>query len=229
MESTTAEDLRIEDLAVGEVIHATNLQKDAAAFFKSYEISVGDAIFERINGKSYQDNPDISLSDLRYLKMLHYNFNHEIQVGEMIVNVDVSDDVLQIFRELFDIGYEIESMRLIDDYWTGDGASSDSESIRNNNTSAFCYRTITRGNSLSNHALGRAIDLNPKQNPYIWFDSGGQTRWGNEDAALYLDRNSGEPHMILNDDSCYRIFREHGFSWGGDWSNPIDYQHFEKK
>lgn len=71
--------------------------------------------------------------------------------------------VLNIFRELFDIEYEIQSMRLIDDYWTGDGISSDSNSIDNNNTSAFCYRLATGGQNLSNHALGRAIDINPQK------------------------------------------------------------------
>lgn len=63
----------------------------------------------------------------------------------MIVNAAISRDVLSVFQELFAAEYEIQSMRLIDDYWTGDGDSSDSNSIDNNNTSAFCYRQITGG------------------------------------------------------------------------------------
>ena len=104
----------------------------------------GDSVYNRIYGKSYYENKNIGLQDLRYLKMLHYNFNHEIQVGEMIVNAAISRDVLSVFQELFAAEYEIQSMRLIDDYWTGDGDSSDSNSIDNNNTSAFCYRQSHR-------------------------------------------------------------------------------------
>ena len=91
--------------------------------------------------------------------MLHYNFNHEIQVGEMIVNAAISRDVLSVFQELFAAEYEIQSMRLIDDYWTGDGDSSDSNSIDNNNTSAFCYRQITGGGNLSNHPTDGPLTL----------------------------------------------------------------------
>ncbi len=175
-----------------------------------------------------EDNENIALSDLRYLKMLHYNFDHKIQVGEMIVNADVIEYVIKVFEELFAPEYEIESMRLIDDFWMGDGASSDDESVRNNNTSAFCYRVITRSNKLSNHAYGRAIDINPKQNPYVWYDGSGKLCWSAEDADKYIDRNNGAGHMIIKDDICCRIFEKYGFKWGGNWSNPIDYQHFER-
>ena len=119
-------------------------------------------------------------------------------------------------------------MRLIDDYWTGDGDSSDSNSIDNNNTSAFCYREITGGGRLSNHAFGRAIDINPQQNPYVW-NSGGQLQWSHENATPYIDRTCGDPHVIVQNDICYNIFAKYGFGWGGLWSDPIDYQHFEKE
>ena len=219
----------VEELQPGTVLDATAVSGREDAMFAILEIHEGDAVFNRINGKSYRENPNIGLSDLRYLKMIHYNFEHQIQVGEMIVNQAIAQDVINIFRELYDIGYEIQSMYLIDNYWTGDGDSSDSASIDVNNTSSFCYRTATGSGNLSNHAYGRAIDLNPQQNPYVWYDSNGSLRWSHANADPYIDRTTGDPHVITAGDACYNIFIKYGFSWGGNWGNPIDYQHFEKR
>lgn len=225
----TEEDLlEIRNLEAGTILSMENIKSHMYDYFSISEIKEDDSVYNRINGKSYQDNRYISLSDLRYLKVLHYNFDHEIQVGEIIVNAAISEDVLNIFKELFLIEYEIQSMHLIDDYWTGDGRTSDSASIEENNTSAFCFRKITGGSRLSNHAYGCAIDINPQQNPYVWYENGSK-QWDHSNADYYIDRSTGDPHMIVKGDDCYRIFEKYGFSWGGEWSNPIDYQHFERK
>lgn len=201
---------------------------DLQQYFCSYEIQVDDDVYQRIIGKSYRENNNIGLSDLAYLKVLHYNFEHEIQVGELIVNAELKEDFCNIFRDLFEEEYEIYSMYLIDNYWTGDGASSDTASIDVNNTSAFCYREITGGSSLSNHAYGRAIDINPQQNPYVSYRSGYPV-WSHDNANDYIDRDTGYEHVITHNDVCYLIFSEYGFEWGGDWSTIKDYQHFEKE
>ena len=221
--------LDVGELAAGTVVSAGEVDpENLDQYFQSYEIEVGDAVYNRIYGKSYVDNPNIGLGDLRYFKVLHYNFDHEIQVGELIANAALEQDYLEIFRELFESEYEIYSMYLIDDFWTGDGDSSDTASIEVNNTSAFCYRQITGGGRLSNHAYGRAIDINPQQNPYVSYSSG-YPQWSHSNANDYIDRTTGYAHVITYDDLCYQVFTAHGFSWGGDWSNPKDYQHFEKK
>lgn len=215
-------------VSAGTVCSADDVDfSNLSDYFVSSEIQVGDAVYNRIYGRSYVDNPNIGLSDLRYLKLLHYNFDHEIQVGELIVNVAIADDICAIFQTLFENEYEIYSMYLIDDFWTGDGGSSDTASIDVNNTSAFCYRTVTGGSSLSNHAYGFAIDINPQQNPYVSYSSG-SPYWYHSNANDYIDRTTGYEHMITHDDLCYQLFTvQYGFEWGGDWSNPKDYQHFE--
>lgn len=197
-------------------------------YFKSYEITVGDDIYNRINGKSYQENDNVPLESLRYLKLLHYNFDHQIQMGELIVNAARADEFLQIFKELYDAGYEIQSMFLIDNYWAGDGAESDNASIQVNNTSAFCYRVVTGGTTLSNHAYGCAIDINPQQNPYVYQDESGNETCYHDNAREFVPRDTGLAHVITQEDICCQIFKNHGFTWGGDWNYPIDYQHFEK-
>lgn len=196
-------------------------------FFQEYTIRRGDAVYNRIYGKSYVDNSNIGLGDLRYLRILHYDYRHRIRLGEMIVNQDVSQDVINIFKTLFENGYEIESMRLIDDFWRGTGSASDDASIKANNTSAFCYRVIGVGSNLSEHAYGRAIDVNPKQNPYYTIYNGRYYDMYEWDWP-YVDRASGLPHMILKGDICQNTFNRYGFSWGGDWTHLKDYQHFER-
>lgn len=195
-------------------------------YFTAEEID--EETLTRIRGKSYPENAKISLDELRYVKVLHYNYNHEIQVGELIVNKAIAQDCVKIFRELFEIEYEIESMRLVDDYWTGDSVESDTNSIAHNNTSSFNYRSVPGSSSLSNHAKGRAIDINPLQNPYVKYKSDGTFAHYYKDMELYLDRSSGKKHMITHQDECYKIFRKYGFTWGGNWNSVKDYQHFEK-
>lgn len=218
-----------QQLSAGDIIPGDSVNmEELSRYFVISEIIEGDAVYNRIIGNSYRVNDNIGLDDLRYLQVIHYNFDHEIQAGEIIVNADVAEDVSNIFRELFMIEYEVNSMHLIDDYWTGDGNTSDTASIEVNNTSAFCYRVVTGGGSLSNHAYGRAIDINPQQNPYISYDSSGNAWWHHDNATPYVDRSCGDPHVIVAGDACYEIFTKYGFSWGGNWSNPKDYQHFEK-
>lgn len=217
---------KLDTAKAGSLVSKTQLANvKPADCFKIYAIK--DEVLKRINGQSYVENPDISLSQLRYLKVLHYNFSHKVQVGELIVNAALAEDYLEIFKELYENEYEIQSMYLIDDFWTGEGQSSDHDSMQANNTSAFCYRTITGGGALSNHALGRAIDINPQQNPYVAYANGTPT-WYNDNADDYIDRKNKQDHMISHDDICYQIFTAHGFEWGGDWDDPKDYQHFEK-
>lgn len=227
-ESVFGSGASIDELSIGQVLDEFDVIGSEDQYFKSYEITEGDSVYNRINGRSYYENPNIRLEDLRYLKMVHYNFAHQVQVGEMIVNAAIAEDVINLFKDMFDIEYEIQSMKLIDDYWTGDGDSSDSNSIDHNNTSAFCYREITGGGNLSNHAFGRAIDINPQQNPYVSYYSGSPS-WSHENASAYIDRSNPDPHVINEGDECYNLFVKYGFSWGGLWDGVKDYQHFEKE
>ena len=218
----------ISDLPAGKVISSEKIDtSDLGKYFTSHKISKDGAVFERINGKSYRKNDNISLSDLRYLKMLHVNFNGEYQVGEMIVNKSVAGDVLEIFKSLCKKKYQIYSMYLIDNFWAGSGSKSDSASIDANNTSAFCYRSASDSGNLSKHALGLAIDINPQQNPYVTYKDG-KPKFSHDNAADYVEnRSSDTPHVITKKDSAYKLFRDYGWTWGGSWSSPKDYQHFQ--
>ena len=189
-----------------------------------YMTRITQEIQDRINGKSYPEGATVPIDDLRWCHVVHYGFDGEIHEGELIVNKEIAHDVLEVFRELFDIKYEIEKIRLIDEYDAVDEAS-----MEDNNSSAFCYRTIAESETLSNHALGLAIDINPLYNPYVYTRNDGSLFLQPENAGDYVDRDKDDPHYIKKDDACYNIFISHGFTWGGDWKSKKDYQHFEKE
>ena len=216
----------------GEIIDDALIDPfDIGKYFTSSMIVEGDEIFNRIIDRSFRYNDNISLSDLRYIKLLHRNYGGQTQVGELIVNAAIEADVIDIFMQFYMNGYQINSMHLIDDFWAGDGESSDYASIDVNNTSAFCYRTVTGSSNLSNHAYGLAIDLNPLENPYVRIGDDGYGTSAHANAQAYNNnRSSAEmPHVIDHEDLAYQLFSQHGFTWGGDWSNPKDYQHFQKE
>ena len=212
------------DVIEDSLIDTGNLDQ----YFTISEIQTGDDVYLRIYGQSFVENNDIALQDLRYLKMLHVNFDGCYQVGEMIVNATVAQQVTEIFEALCENGYQIYSMYLIDDFWVGNGTDSDTNSIEYNNTSCFCYRAATGGSNISRHALGLAIDLNPQQNPDVSTGSDGSLHWSHENASDYVyDRSSSTPHVITESDYAYQLFTSYGWTWGGSWNNPRDYQHFQ--
>jgi N-acetylmuramoyl-L-alanine amidase len=161
--------------------------------------------------------------ELVYLHVLYYDFDRQTQEGELICNRGIVQDLVEIFAGLYQAEYPIEKIRLIDAY-DGDDASS----MADDNSSCFNYRTIVGTDNLSMHAYGLAVDINPLYNPYITGDGGDTIIWP-EAASAYADRSLDFPYKIDHDDLCYRLFTEHGFTWGGDWSGNKDYQHFEKK
>ncbi len=215
-----------ESLAAGTIIEAEDIDwNNLSQYFVAYEIS--DEVYNYINEKSFRENENVALSDLRYMKVLHYNFEHDLQVGELIVAAELQEDYIGIFTELFEAEYEIQSLYLPDRYWTGDPTDTDTASIDENNSSCFMYRPATGSSKLSKHSYGRAIDINPQQNPYVSYRTGSPV-WDHENANDYIDRTTGLPHMITEEDVCYQIFIKYGFEWGGAWDNVKDYQHFEK-
>ncbi len=179
---------------------------------------VPEEVQDRMIGKSMPESIPIPFDELRYLTLPYYDFNGEIQTGEMICNKSIADDLLFIFRALFRMKYPINSIRLIDDF---DG--DDEASMQANNTSCFNYRKVKGINQLSNHAYGKAVDINPLQNPWV---PGYKVHPSN--ATEYADRSKDFPHKIDHDDACYILFKSRGFFWGGDWSHSMDYQHFQK-
>jgi len=163
---------------------------------------------------------------LSLIKFSYLGFDGAIhEDGEIMVMDAAAENVLRIFNKLRDIRFPIAKARLINHYEGDDDAS-----IADDNTSAFNSRNVAGTNSLSLHAYGLAIDLNPLENPYVQF-SGGNPKFSPPAGAAYANRFKGQPekqHRLGLAEAVINVFAEEGFSiWGGYWKSSIDYQHFQ--
>ena len=183
---------------------------------------IPDGVWARMQGKTYKENPYIGRDDLRHVRALHWDYDNQMHVGEMIVNKEIADRVVTIFRQLFDAKYPIQRMLLPDVY-----DADDETQMRDNNSSSFCYRAIAGSSKLSKHARGLAIDINTLYNPYYKDRDDGTRFIQPATAADYCDRSWDFLYKIDHDDLCFRLFTEAGFEWGGDWTSCKDFQHFE--
>lgn len=180
---------------------------------------VPEAVKTRMQGKSMPKTATVSYDELRYLTVFHYDYDGHIRKGELVCNKAIAKDLLFIFRALFSRAYPINSIRLVDDF-----DASDEASMQANNTSCFNYRTVARSKTLSKHAFGMAVDINPLENPYV---KGSFVQPST--ATIFVDRNKDFPHKIDETDFCKEVFESFGFLWGGSWRSVKDYQHFEKR
>jgi hypothetical protein len=203
----------------GDVIAAPSVQQ-MEKYFAVEELS--DELLGRMRGKSLPEEKEKwARETLRYVKVLHVGLDGKTHVGELVCNKLIAQDLRSIFLELYRNKYIIERMVIVDEY-----GGDDNLSMRHNNTSCFNYRVVPGTNHLSNHGRGLAIDVNPLYNPWVR---------GNK-----VDPIEGRPYafnrakvkapvpIITPTDLCYKIFRKHGFTWGGVWRSSKDYQHFEK-
>ena len=185
--------------------------------------NIDSALFKRIYGKSYKHNCSIKRDELRYLHLLHYTIDGSIKLGEMICHKDVAKDLINIFRQLYEAKYPIERMQLIDDY-----NADDITSMNHNNTTCFNYRAVAGSKKLSNHSMGKAVDINPLYNPYVKRRADGSYKVSPETGRKYADRSRNFKYKIDKDDLAYRLFTKSGFRWGGNYRSLKDYQHIEK-
>lgn len=178
---------------------------------------VGQDLMRRMRGRSYPADCTIPAGQLRYVRALHRRADGTIGIGELVCHSSIAAKLRDIFRQLYEQGYPIERMVLIDNY-----NASDEKSMTANNTSCFCFRKVAGTAKLSNHAKGLAIDINPLYNPQVK-----GSRVLPKAGTPWADRSKPSPYQIVKGDLCYRLFTEAGFRWGGNWRTTKDYQHFE--
>ena len=158
--------------------------------------------------------PSTIREELELVTVTYYSFDGLLHRGQIIVNKKISDDIIDIFNVIRETRFPVEKVVPMIEYnW------SDERSMLDNNTSSFNYRFLSGAKILSMHASGLAIDINPKQNPYI--KNGSISPDGSE---YQLDAKG----TICPDSEIVNIFKEKGWSWGGDWKSLKDYQHFQK-
>jgi hypothetical protein len=174
---------------------------------------------EKMKGVSWHKGCPVEPVDLRILTLSYWDFDGHEKRGRLVVNAALASEVTAIFRELDAKKFPIERMQTVETY-----GGNDDRSMAANNTSAFNCRDMTgQQGKFSNHSWGRAIDLNPLTNPYVK-----GTKVLPEGGRAYLDRTKTYKGGIPDNGFVVQLFKKHGWTWGGDWKDRQDYQHFEK-
>ena len=188
---------------------------------KSYDAEIthiDEAGRRQMEESSWRPGCPVQLDDLRAIRLTHWDFSEQVREGTLVIHASVADDVVAVFRALFDARFPLECLEPIDTY---DG--DDDRSMAANNSCGFNGREVALTPGVwSQHAFGLAIDLNPVQNPYVRRDGSVLP----EEGQRYMDRRRDEPGMILPHDAVVRAFSSIGWGWGGDWDPNKDYQHF---
>lgn len=178
-------------------------------------------VLERMPCTWRSDCP-VALEDLRHVTLLHYDFEGEIQQGELIAHKTVVEDLVVIFEQLFEVKFPTTSIRFVDEF-----AGSDLKSMQANNTSMFYARNVAGATRWSNHSFGCAIDINPLLNPYSR-----EEYFTPREGQAFLDRSLNLPGMITPDSYIYELFTQRGWQWGGECfyqrDKTIDRHHFQK-
>ncbi len=175
-------------------------------------------VYEAIKHNVSPDCPVEIINEQTLVDVLYYSFDNQLHKGQIVVHKKLVKDIQEVFALAMELKFPISTVVPVSSpkyNW------SDLKSVEQNNTSAFNYRAMEGSTSLSNHALGQAIDINPRLNPYI--DSSGKSIPAK---ATYNPQVAGTltaTHPIV------KKFKALGWQWGGDWKKTKDYQHFEKK
>jgi hypothetical protein len=166
---------------------------------------------------SWRPGCPVGLDDLRLVTVTHVGFDRKVHRGKLIVHEDVAEDIVSVMRTLYDERFPIRRLRLVDAY-----GASDFDSIEADNTSAFNCRYVGGTTRWSEHAYGRAIDVNPIENPYVSSDG----TVAHDASRPYVDRSPYRRGMAVPGGVLVRAFESIGWGWGGYWSGAKDYQHF---
>jgi len=185
--------------------------------FRADVRAIPDAVRARIEGISWRpaEARCPRLDELAYLTLDHVTFDGGVAQGELLVAAGIAKRAVDLFRRLFQLGFPIRQMKLVDDYRASDDASMSAD-----NSSAFNYRVVAGTDLLSQHALGRAIDINPVENPWRRPD-----KLLPAEGAAFADRSNIRPGMIVRPGPVVALFDELGWEWGGDWRHAFDDHH----
>jgi hypothetical protein len=176
---------------------------------------------ESLLGMTLKEGCPVKRKSLRTVIVPYLNDKGEKKEGILIVHKKVTKEVLFLFTEMFQMGFVIHKIAPAS-YYDGD----DNQLMKYNVTSAFNCRRTTDGIGYSNHSYGTTIDINPLWNPYVK----GKKVLPPKGKAFAKHRDKlKQPGVLKKDGRVVKIFKEMGWTWGGDWKSLKDYQHFEKK
>ncbi len=195
----------------------TALLAPPARGFRGEILPVSPAIRARMEGQSWRGD-DVRCprwDALAYLRLDHVTFDGGSGEGELVVAAALAPRAVALFARLWQLGFPIRQMRLVDEF-----AADDGRSMAADNCSAFNFRVVLGTERLSQHALGLAIDINPVENPWRRHDGLVPI-----EGAAFADRRHVRPGMFVRPSPTVATLDDHGWEWGGDWLHAFDDHH----
>jgi hypothetical protein len=209
--------LRVIPLVALVVALVASARALAAPSYSASVRAIPRAMRATMTPTSWRPGCPVSLDDLRLVSLAYIGFDGRAHRGRLIVNRDAATAIVGAFHTLYDARFPIRRMQAVDEY-----GGSDFRSIEADNTSAFNCRRATGATRWSEHAYGRAVDVNTIENPYVY--ANGTTT--HAASRTYLDRSSHRTGMAYRGGVLVGAFAKAGWGWGGTWPGPTDYQHF---
>jgi D-alanyl-D-alanine carboxypeptidase len=159
---------------------------------------------------------------LRLLTARYYGFDHRTHLGQIVVNEAVTGQLMTVFQKLYAIRFPIREMSFASMYGPHPDKNGDvTASFECRDAVPSPCNGNTKGTNWSMHAYGEAVDLDPRENPYVGC---GMTR--DKTARSYMKRSNVRPGMVTRA-IFHQTFGSVGWGWGGLWTGSTkDYMHF---
>jgi hypothetical protein len=197
--------------------------KPGKARFVGIVTPLPDALAAEMRGTTWQPGCPVPLENLRLLVLSYWGFDARPHIGPLVVNGGVANDIVWVFRQLWDARFPIRKMKLAREF----NPAQTNHDTPADPTAAFNCRPVVTpsgpSDTVSQHAYGLAVDINPIENPFV---QDGFTR--DRYARPYIDRSKDAPGMIHDGDVVVRAFEAIGWGWGGHWHDGQDYMHFSQ-
>jgi hypothetical protein len=216
-------------LAIGAggigMVHAQNGDEQASG--RHEPTPVWEQVDRQIAVNPARPTPPEVQADLVSLKVTYRNFDKQTKYGIVEVHRELKEDTISFFKYAYYLNFPLHEVTVSSDPRFG---WDDVKLMEANVTSCFNYRTTSSGTP-SQHGLGRACDINPRQNPYITLDDQGNP-FVQPKGAYW---NVGTPGTLHRDHALMQLMKSRGWAWGGDWTLQdldgavIDYQHIQKR
>ncbi len=186
------------------------------SLFTMQQQVVVDAKFSLREAIAGTEAPYSALKHIKMIEVEYYSTDSLLHRGQILMHEDLVSDIEEIFSFMKEIKFPVEMVIPI----KFDMPNGMTTMANLNNTYGFHYRQAVANTNLSKHATGRAIDINPFQNPYIFADGKHKP-----EGSSY---NPKDARTLTPTHPVVLKFKELGWSWGGDWVTVKDYMHFEK-
>jgi D-alanyl-D-alanine carboxypeptidase len=170
---------------------------------------IPDGVWRSMVGRSWHAGCPVGRDGLRLLRVNYVDFTGYRRRGELVVAAGAVGQFVGALTELHDRRIPIRSMYRVDRFgWSRVlRGADDLASMAADNTSAFnCRDVVGRPGVRSPHSYGRALDLNPWENPYRVGGRWLPNAWWPGRTHHRVAWRSGAHEVVA-------ILRRHGFSW----------------